>query len=116
MSLWRAMKPILFKTCGYAVAGGSNIALCADIKFMAEDEEIGYMPAPVLGRPTTVAWVYRLGAEKAKLMLFTGEKILGLEAEDVGHFLKAVPADVVDYKVEVMVHRPTSIPVNQFSM
>ena len=69
-----------------------------------------------LGRPITVTWVYRLGAEKAKQMLLKGEKILGLEAEDVGHFLKAAPADVVDYKVEEMVHRPTSIPVNQFSM
>ena len=49
MSLWRAMKPVLLKTLGYAVAGGSNIALCADINFIAEDEEIGYMPAPVFG-------------------------------------------------------------------
>ena len=35
MSLWRAMKPVLCKIHGYAVAGGSDIALCADMTFMA---------------------------------------------------------------------------------
>ncbi len=53
MSLWRAMKPVICKVHGYAVAGGSDIALCADITIMAEDAEIGYMPARVWGTPTT---------------------------------------------------------------
>ena len=116
MSLWRAMKPVLCKIHGYAVAGGSDIALCADMTFMAEDAEIGYMPARVWGSPTTAMWVYRLGAEKAKRMLFTGDKISGREAEDIGLILKAVPAEVLDDKVEQMAHRLTSVPINQLAM
>ena len=116
MSLWRAMKPVLCKIHGYAVAGGSDIALCADMIFMAEDAEIGYMPARVWGSPTTAMWVYRLGAEKAKRMLFTGDKISGREAEDIGLILKAVPAEVLDDKVEQMAHRLTSVPINQLAM
>ena len=116
MSLCRSMKPFLCKINRYAFAVRSDIALCADMTFMAEDAEIGYMPARVWGSPTTAMWVYRLGAEKAKRMLFTGDKISGREAEDIGLILKAVPAEVLDDKVEQMAHRLSSVPINQLAM
>ena len=72
------------KVQGYAVAGGSDIALSCDLVVMAEDARIGYMPARVWGCPTTAMWVYRLGAERAKRMLLTGDTIDGRQAADVG--------------------------------
>ncbi|KUJ76362.1 enoyl-CoA hydratase [Ruegeria marisrubri] len=116
MSLWRAMKPVICKVHGFAVAGGSDIALCADLTIMAEDAQIGYMPARVWGCPTTAMWVYRLGAEKAKRMLFTGDKISGREAAEMGLVLKAVPADRLDDAVEEMAARMASVPINQLAM
>ena len=77
MSLWRCYKPTIGKVHGYAVAGGSDIALCCDLIVMAEDARIGYTPARVWGCPTTAMWVFRLGAERAKRMLFTGDLIDG---------------------------------------
>lgn len=116
MSLWRAMKPVICKVHGFAVAGGSDIALCADLTIMAEDAQIGYMPARVWGCPTTAMWVYRLGAEKAKRMLFTGDKITGREAADMGLVLDAVPADQLDDRVEALAARMSGVPVNQLAM
>lgn len=116
MSLWRAMKPVICKVHGYAVAGGSDIALCADLTYMGETARIGYMPARVWGCPTTAMWVYRLGAEKAKRMLFTGDKVTGREAEAMGLVLKAVPDDELDGAVEAMARRMASVPVNQLAM
>ena len=116
MSLWRAMKPVICKVHGFAVAGGSDIALCADLTIMSEDAQIGYMPARVWGCPTTAMWVYRLGAEKAKRMLFTGDKITGREAADLGLVLKAVPADQLDDAVEEMAARMATVPINQLAM
>ena len=116
MSLWRAAKPVICKVHGFAVAGGSDIALCADLTFMAEDAEIGYMPARVWGCPTTAMWVYRLGAERAKRMLFTGDKITGKEAAEIGLVLQAVPADQLDDAVEEMAARMATVPVNQLAM
>ena len=75
MSLFRAMKPVICKVRGFAVAGGSDIALCADLTIMGDTAQIGYMPTRVWGCPTTAMWVHRLGPEKAKRMLFTGDKI-----------------------------------------
>ena len=116
MSLWRSHRPVIAKVHGFAVAGGSDIALCSDIVVMAEDAQIGYMPARVWGCPTTAMWVYRLGAEKAKRMLFTGDKITGAEAERIGLVHKAVPASDLDDEVERLAERIATVPINQLMM
>lgn len=116
MSLWRSHKPVVCKVHGHAVAGGSDIALCTDMIVMAEDAKIGYMPARVWGCPTTAMWVYRLGAEQAKRMMLTGDKISGSEAERIGLVMKAVPAAGLDDEVEGLAERMASVPVNQLMM
>jgi enoyl-CoA hydratase len=116
MSLFRSRRPVICKVHGFAVAGGSDIALCSDLIVMAEDARIGYMPVRVWGCPTTAMWVYRLGPERAKRMLFTGDKIDGREAEKQGLVLKAVPAGQLDEEVEALAHRIAGVPQNQLMM
>ena len=116
MSLFRAMKPVICKVHGFAVAGGSDIALCADVTIMGHNAQIGYMPTRVWGCPTTAMWVYRLGPEKAKRMMFTGDKINGLEAAEMGLVLKAVPDADLDTEVEALANRIATVPINQLAM
>ena len=116
MSLFRAMKPLLCKVHGFAVAGGSDIALCADITIMADEAQIGYMPTRVWGCPTTAMWVHRIGPERAKRMLFTGDKINGTEAADMGLVLKSVPGHELDDACETLAARMASVPINQLAM
>jgi enoyl-CoA hydratase len=116
MSLFRAMKPVICKVHGFAVAGGSDIALCADMIVMGDDAKIGYMPTRVWGCPTTAMWVHRLGPEKAKRMMFTGDKINGIEAAEIGLVLKSVPDDQLDAEVEALASRIASVPINQLAM
>jgi enoyl-CoA hydratase len=116
MSLWRSFKPVICKVQGYAVAGGSDIALCADLVVMAEDARIGYPPARVWGCPTTAMWVYRLGAERAKRMLLTGDLVTGVEAARMGLVSEAVPAADLDAAVERWAQRMAGVPRNQLMM
>jgi enoyl-CoA hydratase len=116
MSVWRSHRPVICKVHGYAVAGGSDIALCADIVVMSTDARIGYMPVRVWGCPTTAMWVYRLGPERAKRMMFTGDKITGSEAEKLGLVLKAVPPEELDAEVEALAQRMATVPINQLMM
>ncbi|MEL7464474.1 MAG: crotonase/enoyl-CoA hydratase family protein [Pseudomonadota bacterium] len=116
MSLFRCPKPVICKVHGYAVAGGSDIALCSDLIVMADDARIGYMPVRVWGCPTTAMWVYRLGPEKAKRMMFTGDKATGVEAAEMGLVLKSVPLEKLDAEVEALAERMASVPVNQLMM
>lgn len=113
MSLWRSRKPVVCKIQGFAVAGGSDIALCCDLIVMAADAKIGYPPARLWGCPTTAMWVYRIGAERAKRMLLTGDLVTGTEAEQMGLVTKAVSEDRLDAEVEALVDRMASVPLNQ---
>lgn len=115
-SLWRSYKPVICKVHGYAVAGGSDIALCADIVMMAEDARIGYPPARVWGCPTTAMWVFRIGAEKAKRMLLTGDLVDGRAAKEMGLVYDAVPAAELDAAVDALANRMAGVPKNQLMM
>jgi len=116
MSLWRSYKPTIAKVHGPAVAGGSDIALCCDLVVMAEEAVIGYPPARVWGCPTTAMWVYRLGAEKAKRMLLTGDLVDGREAARLGLVLEAVPRAELDARVAALAERIAAVPKNQLMM
>ncbi len=116
MSLWRSYKPTIAKVHGYAVAGGSDIALCCDFVVMAEDARIGYPPARVWGCPTTAMWVYRLGPERAKHMLLTGDLVDGREAKAIGLVLDAVPESRLEERVLQLARRMSGVPRNQLMM
>jgi enoyl-CoA hydratase len=116
MSLWRSYTPVICKVNGPAVAGGSDIALCADLIVIDEDARIGYPPARVWGCPTTMMWVYRLGPADAKRMLFTGDLVEGDEAADMGLVWEAVPGDELDERVDELAHRIAGVPQNQLMM
>ena len=116
MTIWRCSKPVIAKINGDAVAGGSDIALCCDITIMNEKARIGYPPARVWGCPTTAMWVYRLGLEKAKYMLFTGDLVNGIKAEEMGLIHQAVPLKGLDRAVNLLTDRIKGVPKNQLMM
>jgi enoyl-CoA hydratase len=116
MSLWRSHKPTIAKVHGYAAAGGSDIALCCDLIVMADDARIGYMPARIWGCPTTAMWAYRVGAMRAKRMLFTGDLIDGRTAADWGLATQSVPATELDAAVQKLAERIAGVPRNQLMM
>jgi enoyl-CoA hydratase len=115
-SLWRSLKPTIAKVHGHAVAGGSDIALSCDLIVIADDARIGYPPARVWGCPTTAMWVYRLGAERAKRMLLTGDTIDGTTAAAWGLAVSSVPASDLDAAVEQLADRIAGVPINQLVM
>ena len=116
MSLWRCPKPTIAKVHGAAVAGGSDIALCCDLLVMAEDARIGYMPTRVWGCPTTAMWTYRLGATRAKQLMFTGDIIDGRKAAAWGLANQAVPAADLDAAVMLLAERIAGVPIGQLQM
>lgn len=116
MALWRSHKPTIAKIRGYAVAGGSDMALCCDLIVMADDAKVGYPPTRVWGCPTTAMWVYRIGAERAKRMLFTGDLVSGIEAKEIGLVIDAVPESQLDERVQQLADRIKGVPRNQLMM
>jgi enoyl-CoA hydratase len=116
MSLFHSEKPVLCKIHGYCLAGGTDLALCADLLVVADDAKIGYPPARVWGSPTTALWAARLGVERAKRLLFTGDCLTGREAYEWGLACESAPADDLDERFEVLVQRVARLPISQLVM
>jgi enoyl-CoA hydratase len=116
MTLWRASKPTIAKVHGFAVAGGSDIALCCDLVIMADDAKIGYPPARVWGCPTTAMWALRVGVVHAKRMLLTGDLIDGQQAAQIGLINESVPPSDLDAAVDRLAARIAAVPKSQLAM
>jgi enoyl-CoA hydratase len=116
MSLFHCGKPVVCKVHGFCVAGGTDMALCSDLLVIAADAKIGYPPARVWGSPTTSMWMQRLGAQRAKRLLFTGDSLSGSEALEWGLAIEAPPAEQLQERTEILLERIAQVPINQLRM
>jgi enoyl-CoA hydratase len=116
MSLWRSPKPVIAQVHGYCVGGGTDFALCSDLIVCATDCRIGYPPARVWGSPTTAMWMYRLGLERSKRLLLTGDALDGERAVEWGLASEAVAPERLDDAALALARRVASLPVNQLQM
>ena len=115
-SLLHADKPTVVKIHGYCVAGGADIALHADQVIAAADAKIGYPPARVWGIPASGMWAHRLGDQRAKRLLMTGDCITGKQAAEWGLAVEAPEPEDLDERTERLVERIAAMPVNQLIM
>ncbi len=116
MSLFHCAKPVVCMVHGFCVAGGTDMALCSDLLVIAQDAKIGYPPARVWGSPTTALWAHRVGAQRAKRLLFTGDSLSGVEALEWGLAIEAPPAEHLRERTEVLLERIARMPLNQLTM
>jgi enoyl-CoA hydratase len=116
MSLVHCSKPVVCKVHGFCVAGGTDMALCSDLLMIAADAKIGYPPARVWGSPTTSLWAYRLGPQRAKRLLFTGDSLTGAQALEWGLAIEAPAPEELGDRTEALVERISRLPINQLQM
>jgi enoyl-CoA hydratase len=116
MKIWECPKPVLGEIHGYAVGGATDLVLCCDLLFMADDAVIGYAPSRIYGTPTTTLWIYRIGLERTKRFLLTGAAIGAEEAERIGLVSEIHPASELSAAVEEFAGRFRYIPANQLAL
>lgn len=116
MKLWYSRKPTVAAVQGWCVAGGTDLVLCADIIVAEEGATFGYPPARVWGVPTTPLWVHRMGLERAKRYLLTGDEIPAPEAARLGLILETVPSQSLKEHAEALAERMARLPLNQLIM
>jgi enoyl-CoA hydratase len=116
MKLWYATKPTIAAVHGWCVGGGTDMVLCSDIIIAAENASFGYPPSRVWGTPTTAMWVYRMGLERAKRYLLTGDEIPAVEAARIGLILETVPEEKLRDHAIAFAERMARVPANQLQM
>jgi enoyl-CoA hydratase/carnithine racemase len=113
MSLFHSEKPVICKVHGFCLAGGTDLALCADLLVIDDDAKFGYPTARAWGTPTSALWAARLGPMRAKRLLFTGDSLSGREAVEWGLAIESAPRDRLDERFDALVQRVAQLPVNQ---
>jgi enoyl-CoA hydratase/carnithine racemase len=94
----RIPKPVVAAVTGYALGGGCELALCADIRIAGEKAKLG-QPEILLGLIPGAGGTQRLsrlvGPAKAKDLIFTGRQVKAPEALQIGLVDKVVPDEEV---------------------
>jgi len=91
-------KPVVAAVTGYALGGGCELALCADVRIAADNATLG-QPEILLGIIPGAGGTQRLtrlvGPSKAKDIIFTGRFVKADEALAIGLVDRLVPAEEV---------------------
>ena len=97
MYFWNMSKVTIAQIHGYALAGGCELAMMADLVVAADDAQLGHPGCRGLGTSRTgVIWPLVFGMRKAKELYYTGESVTGTEAEDIGMINYAWPMDELE--------------------
>ncbi len=117
MRVWECPKPVLGEVKGWAIGGATDLVLCCDQLYMANDAHIGYAPSRIYGTPTTMLWVYRLGLEHAKQFLLTGRAIDAETAYRIGLVAHVKPPEELgSFIEEEEARRFKVIPANHLAL
>jgi enoyl-CoA hydratase/carnithine racemase len=94
----RIPKPVVAAITGYALGGGCELALCADVRFAADNATLG-QPEILLGIIPGAGGTQRLtrlvGPSRAKDLIFTGRFVKADEALAIGLVDRLFPAEQV---------------------
>jgi enoyl-CoA hydratase len=116
MKLWYARKPTIAAVQGWCIAGGTDMVLCCDLIVAGTSAVFGYPPSRVWGTPTTAMWVYRMGLERAKRYLLTGDEIPAREAERIGLIGEVVRDELLLEHAMGLAKRVARLPESQLVM
>lgn len=115
--LFELSKPTIAAVHGWCIAGGTDMVLNADIIISSESARFGYPPSRVWGTPEAPwVWVARLGLERAKRYLLTGDELTGAEAAAAGMVLECVPDEDLADRARELAARMARLPLNQLQM
>ncbi len=110
-------KPTVAAVQGWCVAGGTDLVFQADLVLASTSARFGYPPARVWGTPEAPwAWIARIGVERTKRLLFTGDEISGTEAAQIGLVLECVPDEQLERAAMDLAQRVGQLPLSQLQM
>ncbi len=117
MYFWNMAKITIAQVHGYAVAGGCELAMMADLVVAAEDAQLGHPGLRGLGTSRTgVIWPLVIGMRKAKELYYTGENVTGLEAEEIGMINYAWPKDELDDRAIAFADRIANLSADHLAI
>ncbi len=110
-------KPTVAAVQGWCIAGGTNVVFNAHMIVAAESARFGYPPSRVWGVPEAPwNWVARMGIQRARRFMLTGDEFTASEALEMGVVLEVVPDDELHSRAMGLAKRIAQVPSNQLEM
>ncbi len=108
-------KPVICAINGYAFGGGLELALTADMRLVAEETKVGLTEVKlgiIPGAGGTQRLPRLIGASRAKELIYTGRRIDGARAADLGIANEAVPREALMERARAIAEEMlTSAPI-----
>ena len=120
-SVWAKLhdssKPTVAAVSGWCIAGGTNIVFNAHLIVAGESARFGYPPSRVWGVPEAPwTWVARMGLQRARRYMLTGDEFDARQALEMGVVLDVVPDDELHEHAMALAQRIALVPATQLEM
>jgi enoyl-CoA hydratase len=107
--IWDLWKPVISQVHGFALAGGSTLALICDLTTTTKGAKFGYPPVRWLSTGDNIAiYSYLVGLKKAKELSF-GQMVTGEEAERLGMVNYSFVDDKLEEETRALARRIAAI-------
>jgi len=117
MYFWNMSRITIAQVHGYALAGGCELAMMADLVTAADDAQLGHPGLRGLGTSRTgVIWPLVIGMRKAKELYYTGDSVTGAEAERIGMINYAFPKDELDDRTVALADRIANLTADHLAI
>ncbi len=104
-------KPVIAMVQGHCLAGATQMCICCDITFVAEDATIGFPSIPAGAGLIGQMWTWVVGPSRAKYMSFLpGSQLTGKEAEGFGWATMAFPRERLERETYSYAKRIARVP------
>jgi len=117
MYFWNMSRITIAQIHGYALAGGCELAMMADLVTAADDAQLGHPGLRGIGTSRTgVIWPLVIGMRKAKELYYTGDSVTGAEAERIGMINYAFPKDELDERTVALADRIANMTADHLAI
>ncbi len=117
MYFWNMARVTIAQVHGYALAGGCELAMMADLVTAADDAQFGHPGLRGLGTSRTgVIWPLVIGMRKAKELYYTGDSISGAEAERIGMINHAWPKEELEERTIALADRLANLSADHLAI
>ncbi len=114
---WNMAKVTVAQIHGYALAGGCELAMMADLVVAAEDAQLGHPGLRGLGTSRTgVIWPLVIGMRKAKELYYTGDSVTGVEAARIGMINYAFPKEALEERTVALADRIANMTADHLAI
>jgi len=110
-------KPVIAMVHGYCLAGATQLCICTDMIFVAEDARIGFPSIPAGAGYVSLFWNWMVGPHRTKYLAFLpGSQISGKEAEAMGFATRVFPTERLEEETYSYAQRVAKVPAQKLQL